>query len=667
MTDRVLDLTPRRVGRTWVFPDGTVLPVVAGGDETAEPAVPAIQTEVPEDLADREAVTDEALAELEAALIAEVDSLLDAGSADLELFAALADEVERVRSEAAARIEADTENEQAIAEQLARIRPAAEADPDDPPEGEDEGDGAVEGEGDEPEAVEADAPAAQPEPVAASAATRRTPRPPRASAMRRHAAPPQVPARPAEGAQDGNVLVSITAAADVPGYAQSAQMSVLDIANGFHARARGLPDHSDRKTVATLTRTYPESLTQTQDPSQDFDLVARATEVESAAALVAAGGWCTPHQNLYDIFAIEGTDALYDTPTIGITRGGINVPDFFGYNAADGALWSWTAANDETVTSALANMALTSNVLTVDTAAAHGLAVGDSVTINTSTAAFADLNGQTVTVASVTDADTFTAAFTHANIASGAAVGSIGVSKPCFRIPCPTWTDYELGTDGVCLTHGNLTDRAYPELTARYVNLAMAAHERRIASLKLVLLQSATHSDDVTHADGASDAYGEILDAIDLQASDYRSQYGMSSTAVLEQVWPMWAPNVIRAALGRRAGVDMRRISLADVVGEFTDRNVRPQFVRDYQELWDGSAATAWPATIKFIQYPAGGFITGDGGELNLGVVRDSTLNATNDFTAAWSEQSWLFARRGPKAREVTVTTRVDGVTACCA
>lgn len=71
---------------------------------------------------------------------------------------------------------------------------------------------------------------------------------------------------------------------------------------------------------------------------------------------------------------------------------------------------------------AVSNVALTSNVATITTAAAHGFAVGQVVTIAglTTTA----LNG-TYTVASVPTATTFTFAKTNSNISSAADSGTI--------------------------------------------------------------------------------------------------------------------------------------------------------------------------------------------------------------------------------------------------
>jgi hypothetical protein len=63
--------------------------------------------------------------------------------------------------------------------------------------------------------------------------------------------------------------------------------------------------------------------------------------------------------------------------------------------------------------------------------------------------------------------------------------------------------------------------------------------------------------------------------------------------------------------------------------------------------------------------YAAGTFIKGNGLRLDLGVVRDSTLNETNDFTAAWSEECHLVAKVGHESRRYTIALNVAGDTCC--
>jgi hypothetical protein len=43
-------------------------------------------------------------------------------------------------------------------------------------------------------------------------------------------------------------------------------------------------------------------------------------------------------------------------------------------------------------------------------------------------------------------------------------------------------------------------------------------------------------------------------------------------------------------------------------------------------------ALESWPNTFQWALYPEGAFLGIDMGVLELGIVRDSTLNATNDF-----------------------------------
>ena len=68
-----------------------------------------------------------------------------------------------------------------------------------------------------------------------------------------------------------------------------------------------------------------------------------------------------------------------------------------------------------------------------------------------------------------------------------------------------------------------------------------------------------------------------------------------------------------------------------------------------------------WPTTVQFLMFPAGTFVLGRGLQLNLGVVRDSILNATNDHTAEWMEECWLIAKIGHESRLGTIAICPDG------
>jgi hypothetical protein len=256
--------------------------------------------------------------------------------------------------------------------------------------------------------------------------------------------------------------------------------------------------------------------------------------------------------------------------------------------------------------------------------------------------------------------------WTEQNDIDAAAGGQDAPSKPCLMIPCATFDECVLQADGLCLTASNLTERGFPELVRRYVQLTMAAHMHRVSAN--ILSKMATFATDVTIGAGAlvSDAYGDLMGAIDLQVADYRSQFKMSQNATLEVVLPDWTRAMLRANLAQRAGFDALAVTDAQLASHFAARNVRVQYVADWLPLFSANPATAWPATVKFLVYAAGTFVKASGGVLDLGVVRDSTLNATNDHVAAWSEEFYCVGMVGHAAREVTVGLSVDGVTGCC-
>lgn len=241
-------------------------------------------------------------------------------------------------------------------------------------------------------------------------------------------------------------------------------------------------------------------------------------------------------------------------------------------------------------------------------------------------------------------------------------------TKPCLKIPCPTWAECRLEAEGLCVTHGNLSDRAWPELTTQFISIVMGAYRRRLSAAKIAKVIA----DTVTVTPGAamtpSDAAGDLLNVISLAAADLRSMYRVSKSRAVDVLLPDWALEVLRSNMAMRQGVwDAMNVPDSQITGWLSARGVRVQFTPDWQPLSNGTApTTTWPANVTFAIWFSGSYVSIDGGTLDLGVVRDSTLNATNDFTAAWMETFYQVCRRGPQGRQYTVPLSVDGVTGCC-
>ncbi len=602
----------RRAG--FLTSTGRVLPLIAGGDGPTDDGAPTEHTiEVPEDLT---ALTPEQLTGLLDQAVAAFDGLYDAGVSNPEAtpteiaeaqaaLAQLADAIDLVRGEQSRR-EAEAEAAQADADALRnRVHgtddtPAEGAEGDDAPAAEDDTPPAEGEDGTPaPEGTD-DAPAADDAPVPELVAAAR----PGRIRVPLGAVARRAPEQPDEDGVDNDRVV-ITAASDVPGIATGSELDLRGVAQAAHSRVRGLRDGSDGVVVASIHRpglmTVNEAMNAEQIGEFMDQLVASAL-TDGITSLLASGGWCGPSETLWDFFNIATTDGLIDLPTFGVDRAGITWPVSPSIADALSAPWLWTEDDDE---------------------AAAGNPHVDP------------------------DDD---------------------VTKPCVTIPCPTWAEARLRAHGICLTSGNLADRAFPERGANFSSLVLAAHEHLMSYRNIVSMVAASNAVTIAASTGAT---AQILNAVELQVIDYRSKYRMAEGAVLEAVFPTWVRGVIRADLAQRTGVDFLSVTDQQIQAWFTLRSVRPQFVQDWLPMQLGTGevgggdgyAEAYPATVKFLLYAAGTFVRGLGGTIDLGVVRDSALNATNDHTAMWSEEFDLVAKRGHESRVVTVPLAITGAT----
>lgn len=318
----------------------------------------------------------------------------------------------------------------------------------------------------------------------------------------------------------------------------------------------------------------------------------------SVDSLVAAGGWCGPNDRLWDLFSVAEVTGLWDVPTITIDRGGLEWPIAPSIASVMSVPWLWTEQDD------------------IDAAGNPHVDPEDDRT------------------------------------------------KPCFRVPCPTWDDERLRAHGVCLTHGNLSDAAWPENSRNYADLVMAAHAHVMNARALARLTAIGQAVTIGATAGAA---APLLNAIELQVMDYRDKFRMGDSDLLEGVFDAWTPGIIRADIARRAGIAIEDVPNSRIVGWFQDRGLRPQFVHDWHPLQTGADPAGdgfretWPTTATFAVYAAGTVVRGIGPSIDLGVMRDSRLNETNDHTLVWTEESDLVAKVGHEVRIVSVPVCPSG------
>lgn len=235
-------------------------------------------------------------------------------------------------------------------------------------------------------------------------------------------------------------------------------------------------------------------------------------------------------------------------------------------------------------------------------------------------------------------------------------------AKPVYSVPCTDFEEVRLSAAGMHVQANLLQQRGYPELVARTLRGALVAHEHKMSERIIAALEA--QSTAVSMDSGQIGAAAPILTAIELQTEHYRYAQRLSRSTTLEAIFPYWVHGAIRTDLSRRQGVDLTDVNDARIDAWFRSRGVNPQFVYDWQAIsGDASAFKAWDGTLKFLLYSAGTFVKGGQDVITLDTVYDSVLLGQNDYTALFTEEGYLVAKRGHDARAVTVPINPNGGT----
>jgi hypothetical protein len=585
--------------------------------------------------ADLTNLTGEQLEELRVKAEAEFDAIYDQDGGphadQLARATELADGLDKVRERVSAIETAAAETQAKFDELRSRRAPAVEEDP--------EAEEVIE----DPEPVEGEVLPAVPQLVTAAG----RPRGGAVTASRdigglsgpRHRINPSLSgARAVAPVQEpGKLELAITASVGLPGQfepgAKISDMRALgdlienrartmgDAGAGSSRRKRKGSEHWGGTQVASIRNEWADKLseTSTADAVQAYIEKVQGNRTASKfETLVAGGGWCAPSQNRYDFFNIACEGGGIDLPTFGVERGGINFP--------------------------------------VSPSLADTFVPALPWTVPFSNATVPWLWTETDDILTVT--------------------GS--TNKPCIRVPCSSMTNVRLECYGICLTAGNLADNAWPESTRNFLRLLMAAHFHAANARYIAQIVTAAGTAITGCTPIGEGAVAPLLGTAEMGAWDYRSRFGMCDDDVLEWILPSWSKGLIRADLAKRTGVsDFMCVPDADIARWFDCRNLRVQFVDDFQVRSTGqpgaaTAITSYPAVVNGLLYAAGTVARGNGMTLDLGVVRDSTLNAENDFTAAWMEECHLIAQFGHQVRNYRMNTCPDGttgandITGCC-
>ena len=599
-------------------------------DQGEDAPVETFDLEIPENLTDLSA---EDLGDLRSKAVDAFQTLYAGGEftdEDLATLGTLTEGIEVLSAEISAREQAAAERAAKAAEMAAKVgadkpAPAPADDEDDTPAeetAEAEAD-IAEAEAEKKAAEEAEkkakAAAADVEPATevdgepeAEAVTAAAPRGPiKLSGIRRHVHTP-APAITEETSVEDTAKARLTVA-DVPGFAADSDASFEDLAvaldrrlQGFNsgayaAAARAGRAMSERHSLAVVRKHFDERATVSSPESADAAMAFAVNEKNlPGGSLVAAGGWCAPSETVYDLLEDESRDGLISLPEINVTRGGIKFTK--GPKFAD--LYAAPSFN------------------------------------------FTEEEAKAGKYAPTSAADP---------------INKVG-PKPVYNVPCTEFEDVRLSAAGLHIQANLLQQRGYPELVARTIRGALVAHEHKMSERIIAAMER--QSTAVSMDAGQIGAAAPILTAIELQVEHYRYAQRLSRSTTLEAVFPYWVHGAIRTDLSRRQGVDLTDVNDARIDAWFKARGVNPQFVYDWRAL-TGAAGDfkVWGTSLKFLLYSAGTFVKGGQDVITLDTVYDSVLLGQNDYTALFTEEGYLVAKRGHDARVVTVPINPNGGT----
>ena len=372
-----------------------------------------------------------------------------------------------------------------------------------------------------------------------------------------------------------------------------------ELADAMHAVAKSLgrpakrvDGREERYLVAALNYLdrFPE------DRRLDGDLDANTRKIAGIGspylgqpglqALVASGGFCAPLTPLYTMpnLATNARPVRDSLPSFRAERGGINVPAPTTVSDAAGAITVITADEDE--------------------------------------------------------------------------LGGTFATKSCLDLDCPSYTETAVTIISHCREFGNLNAMAWPEKIAHENEITMAEHARVAESYLLSRIKA--QSIAVT---GGTTTLGMLIYLVDiLEKAEYgiRSRLRMPSEARFQVLAPrvmldMLELDTVATQFDRYRSQGQIEGYLSDLGFDVTwyidTASPRPGVADGISQIADAAQTAAavdgFPSSLEVGFFPAGTFLHLDMAELNLGIVRDSTLNSTNDFQI-FGESFENVARIGP-------------------
>jgi hypothetical protein len=242
------------------------------------------------------------------------------------------------------------------------------------------------------------------------------------------------------------------------------------------------------------------------------------------------------------------------------------------------------------------------------------------------------------------------------------AQGGTFATKSCQDLTCPAYTETAIQILAHCREYGNLNARAWPEKIAHENALTMQALSR--TSEDFILERIKALSVNVTNGLESLGALIYLIDGIVKSKFGISGRLRMPANARFTALLPAYALDLLLLDTIQTQFDRFR--SKGEIDAYLRGSGIDPvyyidgNFAAGDDQIPDASQTAAaidgFPNTVQWAIFPQGAFLGIDSGSLELGIVRDSTLNSTNDFQV-FGERFRNVALLGPAQSAYWVTT----------
>lgn len=235
--------------------------------------------------------------------------------------------------------------------------------------------------------------------------------------------------------------------------------------------------------------------------------------------------------------------------------------------------------------------------------------------------------------------------------------------KVCVHFDCPEEVTCIVDAVAACASFGNLTYRTAPELVEVLLDQLATAQEqaKEISYLDALAAGSTGVTDD-------ANPYGAVRSSVWTLANAlfaYRKRNHIPHTVPLDVLAPDTMIPVLKAdaVADLHLGMEFLGVDQETLAAElFQALNANVAFYYDHttadgtaQSMQNAQAAGSlgnFPLTFKVYFYAPGTWVRLDGGRLDIGLTRDSTLNSQNDLQI-WSEEFTVLCMVGSESVEL--------------